>query len=473
MKRGTSGSGTSGPGSTPQREQLQRDAVLPHPRRQHRGAAAPPARRWSSAPSAAPCRTPAGPRRARPPVRILVPLPAAPRSSVGALRSRQPAAADDERQPRQRRCHVVHHDRDPGVRRRQQHRRGHASAQPRHARSAIADARREIRVPSTSRSATREHQRCARHRCASSPPIAAAPPAADRARDIAHDAAGPVPLQPRRELARDVDDNLGGTRRTEAGEEGVHGFRRIREPDDRAGGSSMAAEEAGAVRGSGPARTRESRSGVRVRGRSMASQRDAAGAARQMIGPHEQRDRLAALDHARHPQPGGERERAQRRSGTSERSSATTPKLPACSTRFVALSARARVTGPADPQQTRRSSPSAAPTPDRTDRTDRPARPLRPRTPRPPAHGTDTVVRPDDRAPTISDRCPRGSPPPSAASIDGTPVAARFAVGAPAATQRREVVSVTSSFRAPQQAIRVGRGRSWQATTFALFSPTP
>ena len=85
------------------------------------------------------------------------------------------------------------------------------------------------------------------------------------------------------------------------------------------------------------------------------------------------------------------------------------------------------------------------PTPDRTDRTDRPAPPLR-HAPTPAAIAWhSSVVRPAERGPTISDSCPRGSPPPSAASIAGTPVAAR---SSRACRHGAEVVSVTSSLRA-------------------------
>ena len=92
--------------------------------------------------------------------------------------------------------------------------------------------------------------------------------------------------------------------------------------------------------------------------------RDAAGAARETVGADQQRDGLAALDHARHAQPGGERKRAHgRQPGRPTRSSATRPKLPAWRTRFIALSAvRPRTAASPAPRthsSRRRSRPSA------------------------------------------------------------------------------------------------------------------
>ena len=99
--------------------------------------------------------------------------------------------------------------------------------------------------------------------------------------------------------------------------------------------------------------------------------------------------------------------------------------------------------------------------PDRIDRTGSTSATASPRAASPPAPGTSTVVRPADRAPTISDSCPRGNPPPSAASSDGTP--SRGAILAALLPQRR-VVSVTIELAITQQRFEMGEGSHGRST---------
>ena len=130
--------------------------------------------------------------------------------------------------------------------------------------------------------------------------------------------------------------------------------------------------------------------------------------------------------------------------GTSARSNATMPKLPACSTRVVAFSARA-----ASPvsriQRTRERSSPAAPADTGSNRSVvSTSATSSPRAAAAASAWHSTAVRPDDRGPTISESCPRANPPPSAASTTGRPVEARSS-----GDRGIDVsVSVTSSFRA-------------------------
>ena len=126
--------------------------------------------------------------------------------------------------------------------------------------------------------------------------------------------------------------------------------------------------------------------------------RGAAGASREPLGADEQRDGLAAFDHARHPQPRGERKRPQR-SGRARPPGRTRPgrSSPAWRTRFIALSAVSALEASPVPRthsSRARSSPSAAPTPDRIDRPHRSAPLLRRAPPRRPARGTTASSAP-------------------------------------------------------------------------------
>ena len=76
--------------------------------------------------------------------------------------------------------------------------------------------------------------------------------------------------------------------------------------------------------------------------------------------------------------------------------------------------------------------------------------------PRPQASGTDTVVRPDERGPTTSDRCPRGRPPPSACVERGRCRSARRR--ARASVHGAADVSVTIELAGAQQRFEFGAG---------------
>ncbi len=182
--------------------------------------------------------------------------------------------------------------------------------------------------------------------------------------------------------------------------------------------------------------------------------RDAAGAAREMVCADEQRDRLAAFDHARHAHPGGERKRAHGRSaGTSDEIERDQAEVAGLEDEVHRLE-RCQAAGPSSSPHHRRRGPTAA------RRRSRPSAAADAGSNR--SHGSinatasprsaaaaiawhRTVVRPAERGPTISERWPRDKPPPSAASIAGTPVCAR---SSRACRHSAEVVSVTSSFRA-------------------------
>ena len=249
--------------------------------------------------------------------------------------------------------------------------------------------------------------------------------------DIEHDAVAAVALQPRRKLFRDGDRHIGSPGRSQARIQRRHDRSQLLAPTTR-GWCPIPA--AGARDPIVPSSARATGAGHRAAVARFAASaavschrdRRAAGTARQMFGRHQQRHRLAAFDHARQAKPGRERQRANRRGGTSARSSTTSPNPPACSTRFIALSARVASPVSRIHNSRDRSSPvgrgrfrieAIAGIDERHQLATR-------RRPPPSARQT-AAVRPDERPPTISDRCPRRRPPPSAASIAGTPVAAR------------------------------------------------
>ena len=147
----------------------------------------------------------------------------------------------------------------------------------------------------------------------------------------------------------------------------------------------------------------------------------------------------------------------------SARSKATTPKPPACSTRLVAFSARAASPVSLIHSTRDRSMPASAPVEGSNRSQLSTSATTSPRLVAEASTLHSTVVRPADRSPTISDRWPRRSPPPSAASMASTPVAATSA----ASCHGWADVSVTSSFRSRSSDSMTARA----ALIFALSSP--
>ena len=210
--------------------------------------------------------------------------------------------------------------------------------------------------------------------------------------------------------------------------------------------------------------------------------RRAAGAARQMLAATSNATVwLPSMTRARRNQVVNGSARTVR-GGTSARSRTTRPNPPACSTRFIAFERACGIAGLANPQQARQIEPGgggrfrieAIAGVDERDE-------LATATTAAASARQTTVGRPDDRPPTISERCPRRRPPPSAASIDGTPVAARSSPSG-LACSRRGLARRTSSLTAirvrrarqrdvelagPSAAIRARRARS--SGVFSLF----
>ena len=120
-------------------------------------------------------------RRARAASAARVTASVAPRSSVVPSASRNQLLQVHERQRRQRRRHVLHDDRELGVRQRQQHRRGHASAQSPPGSPAPAGRRRPRELRPNRRPDPRAAARAPTHRTRRSPGPAAAAAARTRA----------------------------------------------------------------------------------------------------------------------------------------------------------------------------------------------------------------------------------------------------------------------------------------------------
>ena len=162
--------------------------------------------------------------------------------------------------------------------------------------------------------------------------------------------------------------------------------------------------------------------------------------------------------------------------GASPASSATRPKLPACSTSVNALTAcsiarwfksRHRpgfdTTWPRIQSRRLRSMPAAAADPASNMSSASTSATSSPRAVAAASRRSSRLVRPDDRGPTSSDKWPRGTPPPSRASKAGMPLGATLEQSSGGSA----VVSVRSSFRARSSDSRSARAR--EAIRFVVF----
>ncbi len=248
--------------------------------------------------------------------------------------------------------------------------------------------------------------RCGQHRCAISLPIAVrVAEQAAQSPDIEHHAVGAVTLHARRKLFRHGRDaRLAMDGCAEAGEQRHDVSASCRQSAVSVARPCSRRARSERRRPTRAASARGLATGVPGRDESKRN-RHAARAPRQLLGRHKQRDGLAAFDDAREAKPGRERQLPQGRIAcTSARSSDDRPKPPACSTRFIALSARdaspvSRIHNSVTDRGLR-----PRPMPDRTDRRYRSAPPARRAQPPAASARHNTVVRPDDRRPTISDR---------------------------------------------------------------------
>ena len=213
--------------------------------------------------------------------------------------------------------------------------------------------------------------------------------------DIEHHAVAAVALQPRRKLFRDGDSHIGSTRGSEARIQRRHDRSASCPDNPRLGVQSL--QQACAIRSSRPARARLIGAVISVRSfrpawafRSLGFGRSCGGERRLSIAtvaPPELRARCSAatstatvwlpsITRARRNQVVNGSARTVR-SGTSARSSTTSPNPPACRTRFMAFSARVASPVSRIHNSRDRSSPGTRPIPDRSDRWYRRAPPAR------------------------------------------------------------------------------------------------